>query len=51
MPEKEEAIQLEVISSLKVKKLKDQIYEKIGGDIRPDRMKLTIEGGDTLDRA
>lgn len=43
-------LNFEVISSLKVKKLKDMIYEKIGGDIKPDRMKLSIEGGETLDR-
>lgn len=40
IPGKEEGLKFEIESSMKVKRLKEIIYEKIGGDIKPDRFKL-----------
>jgi hypothetical protein len=39
---------LEIDNSLKVKRLREIIFEKIGGDIKPDRYKLQLEGGEVL---
>ena len=29
---------------MKLKKLKEEIYQKIGGEHKPDRLKLSLEG-------
>ena len=51
IPNQEQKLKLEVQSSLKIKRLKEQIYEKIGGYYKADRMKLSIEDGEILDKS
>jgi hypothetical protein len=40
IPNRPENIKMEVQSSIKVKRFKDQISDKIGGEVKSDRMKL-----------
>jgi hypothetical protein len=51
VPGRNESLKFEIESGMKVKRLKEFIYEKIGGDIKPERFKLQIEGGDVLEKS
>ena len=51
VPNQPEPLKLEVDNTLKVKRLRELIFDKIGGDIKPDRFKLQIEGGEVLQKS
>lgn len=50
-PDREEPLSFEVQSQTKVKRLKEMVAEQLGGDVKADRLRLTIDGGESLDKA